>query len=194
MKTFPTLILIALLTAGCASAPTATPAAPANAVATQGPVARTPAGLMTGRDASSTSRPLSVTANPPHILAGATLAAPAGWQTFTSPTLGLAVDFPADWTAAEGTAGVTFRSPQGATVSLAAENAAPQDSAAQCTALVLASGLKAQTCGDPATNRYQASFQWTGADGAGHAAVLSTQDAAALEVYKSMLASMRPAQ
>jgi hypothetical protein len=191
MKTFLTLILIGLVTAGCASAPTATPV-PATTGAVSGAPARTPAGLMTGRDQSS--QPLSVTANPPHVLLGPTLGAPAGWQTFTSLALGVAVDFPADWTEVEGEAGVQFSSPQGATISLAAAKAAGDNSAYQCTSLVLASGLTAETCGDIPANRYYASFAWSAADGASHTAVLSTQDTAALEVYKSMLASLRPAQ
>ena len=189
MKILLTFVLIGLVAAGCASSPTATPVP-----ATAGAVARTPAGLMTGRDASS-SQPLSVTANPPRVQYGSTPGAPAGWQTFTSQALGLVVDFPADWTASEEAAGVQFRSPQGATISLAGENPYQANSAGfQCSNLLTPSGMNVQACGDPVANRYYAALQWTTADGSSRTATLSTRNSAALEVYRSMLASLRLAQ
>jgi len=193
MKAFLIFVLIGLVATGCASVPAAG-GSPDQATPTGLPAAA--ASATDTRGAESASRPLSVTANPPRlpIVPAETPfpSAPAGWQTYTSPALGVTVDFPADWTAAEGTSGVQFSSPQGATISLAGANAAQDDSASfQCTTLLMASGLTADACGDAASNRYHASFHWTAADGSARMAVLSTQDAAALEVYRSMLASLR---
>jgi len=113
------------------------------------------------------------------------------WRTFTSTHLGISVDYPPDWSATEQPAGVSFTSPQGLTVLLQVLSAGGGGDGnpagnAQCTLLVNTYGLTVNACGDTASDHYFAGFHIQRADG-------STASREALDVYKAMLNSLRPA-
>jgi hypothetical protein len=178
-----TLTLAGLL-AGCA--PAEQPAAPAvdatSAVASATPLA--------GSSSSAGAAPMIVTVKPPILpvapLAGASTPMP-GWQTFQSAALRVAVDYPVDWTTKEQTAGVTFTSPDGATILLQLERnmqIAGSSSSAQtgsdCTTVTNSYGVTAALCFDKAASRYTALVQQPG-------------DATAIWLRLSTVSQQRPA-
>jgi hypothetical protein len=210
MKILLMIVLVGLAAAGCAPAPQA--AGNRNDASANGTASGNPA--LSAADATATavgaangsnpaSQPLAVTVRPPVIQLGPggtpgfpgstpLPLSPEGWLTFTSPALGAAVDYPPDWTAAEGTDGAAFTSPDGARILLQVAEANPP--AQDCTALVNLSGLTANVCVDSTAGRYSATFAMKPAEGSAQAVTLSTTDQAALDVYKSMINSLRPAQ
>ena len=155
-----------------------------------------------GGNSSSSSNPLVITVRPPAVPLGPDQtplppsttpppASPANWLTFTSLTLKVAVDYPADWTVTVGTNGATFTSSQGQTILL---QPGENQSSPGCTPLTNAAGLTAQACSDTASGSYTATFEVSSAGGSAQAVALSTTDAAALEVYKAMINSLRPSK
>jgi len=195
MRTCLTLILLGLLTVGCAALPTpAAVAAPTGA----------PVATALPSQPQSQTLPQSVRANPPRIPVGpvqgtpvftVTLPAPlppAG-ASFTSPALGVTVALPAGWTALPAPDGARFVSPQGTITLAAVDTTQDKFPGFQCTDLAGEGGMTLLACADPSTGRYHATFTWTAADGATRTAFLSTQDAAALAAYRAMLATLHPA-
>jgi hypothetical protein len=131
---------------------------------------------------------------------GVTPPSPAlkGWQTFTSAGLGVAVDYPPDWSVAEQADGATFTSPQGMTIQLQLVNAGAGDADnstgnQECTPLINAYGLSLEACGDSASHRYSAQIHLIRADGSTEQLRLSTSTQDTLDVYKAMLNTLRPA-
>ena len=117
----------------------------------------------------------------------------AGWQTYTSTALGVAVDYPKDWPVAENGAGASFTSPQGGTIVLEGEQSRPTPSPTgqDCANLINAYGQVAETCFDAAASRYSALFKMpAGAPTAW--VVLSTISAEKPVVYLQMFDSLRP--
>jgi hypothetical protein len=86
-----------------------------------------------------------------------------GWQTFTSATLGIAVDYPADWTMTEQTDGATFTSPQAATIKLKTAKTSSNNNETRignqrCTSRTNAYSLTADICVDSISFSYSAKF------------------------------------
>jgi hypothetical protein len=211
MKRLLTLVLIGLAVTGC-SPVSQTGAATRPAVVTGTPSANLASGnaslTATTQGASSQSLPLSVTVRPPAVPIGPVPGTPVpgiltpmpvtlpGWQTFTSPSLGVAVDYPADWAAAGQTDGATFTSAQGGTIQLQAGQAGVKQNSGklECTTLINTYGQSGNVCVDAGSQRYSASFVLKSNSGSNQLVTLSTTGTAALEVYKSMLNTVRPAQ
>ncbi len=133
--------------------------------------------------------PLSVTVNPPRApVASPGASAPSGWKTFVSNSLGVAIDYPGDWTLSEQADGVTFTSPQGEAVQL--NPAQPGSSSGQCSILTNSRGVSINACFDSNTEVYSA--QLAGSDGTSpHGLMLSTSSKEALDIYRQMLDSVR---
>jgi hypothetical protein len=119
----------------------------------------------------------------------------SGWETFTSITLGISVDYPLDWTATEQTDGVIFASPQGATIQLKpvktrSDNNETRIGNQRCTLRTNNFGLAADICVDSASFNYSATFtlpsgsavQWL-------ALITATRSAGA--VFEEMFNSVR---
>jgi hypothetical protein len=208
MKNLLSLVLIGLVLVGCA------PGSPAGEAAQPLAATRTPSGNPAnsasggGTDSqgtaapgtSSRSLPLSVTVRPPSIPLEPVQGTPApfpnaGWQTFTGAALGVAVDYPSDWSVAERSDGVAFTSPQGNTILLQATRAGEEKPAdMQCASLMNAYAQIVDTCFDSASNRYSASLDLSSSGASTQRVTLSTLTKAALDVYKGMLNSLRPAR
>jgi len=205
MKILMISVLCCLVAAGCSPAPGAggEETGGANGSAATRIVIEatgTPSGQSSG--SSSSSQPLVITVRPPAVQFGPGQTppvpgaspiplSPAGWPTFTSLTLKVAVDYPADWTVTVGTNGATFTSPQGQKILLQpAENPASQG----CTPLTNVSGLTASVCSDSASGNYTATFDLNSAGGSAQAVSLSTTDQASMDVYKAMINSLRLSQ
>src|SRR5664279_586324 len=160
-----TLFVIAALLAGCSVAPglkTATPGAPPGidhptlaATGVPGVEASMPA-------STATAKPGGIKVNPPKLpVEPVPGTLPEGWQTYTSPALGVALDYPKDWTVAEKGAWASFTSPQGVTIVLEGDQIRPTASPAglDCSEVINANGQAAETCFDAAASRYSALFK-----------------------------------
>ncbi len=132
---------------------------------------------------------VSVTANPPNLpVTSGSATAPAGWKTFASNVLGVALDYPADWTVNEQADGVTFTSPRGQTIQLKAVQPG-SGSVQQCSLLINSRGLHLNACVDSSRQTYSAEFSPEG--NPQHELDLSTTGSGALDVYRQMLDSVR---
>ena len=196
-------VLFSLVVAGCAPAPNAGGETTNSASGLSATVINIEAtGTPASQNNGSSSQPLVVTVRPPAILIGPGQTppipgstplplSPASWLTFTSLTLKVKVDYPVDWAVTIGTDGATFSSPSGQMILLQpGEGSASQN----CTTLTNASGQTAKVCSDSMSGLYNATFDMSSAGGTAQAVTLSTTDQAALDVYKAMINSVRPAQ
>ena len=198
------LFVIAALLAGCSAAPnqkTATPVASPGidhpAVTATG-VSTLEAKMPSATSTAEAAKPGGIKVNPPKLPVGPVQGAPAptlapGWQTYTSPALGVAVDYPSDWAVVENGAGASFTSPQGVTIVLEGEQIRPTASPAgqDCSNVINGNGQAAETCFDAAASRYSALFKMPA--GAPTAWVmLSTISAEKPVVYLQMFDSLRP--
>ncbi len=135
--------------------------------------------------------PLGVTAKPPNLpLTSANATEPAGWKTFSSSKLGVAIGYPGNWTVSEQADGVTFTSPQGQTIQLKLAQSSVS-SPGQCTLLTNSHGMNVNACYDAGTQLYSANFS-AQPSGSPRQLVISTTGKGALDVYRQMLDSMRP--
>jgi hypothetical protein len=142
---------------------------------------------------SPLAQPLKITVAPPKAPVESGPGAPAaGWQTYTSAALGVALDYPADWSAAESGSGVTFTSPQGSTILLQAAKDAPAPAGQDCSALTNSHGQTADICHDTAASSYQATFQKITAS-ATDGVILSTVSQDRPAVFLQMFDTLRPA-
>jgi hypothetical protein len=207
MKNLLTIVLVGFLIAGCSPAPNA-----------QADARNHPASLATGIPATETggaggstssSNPLAITVRPPAILLGPIQGTPvipvstptpvmlAGWQTFTSPALGVAVDYPGDWSASENADGIAFTSPQGLTVRMQANGAdgsQMNSKGGDCSTLINSYSETVEVCVDSSLDIYSASINLPSAEGDAREVILSTTGRTALDIYKGMLDSLRPAR
>jgi hypothetical protein len=194
------LFVVAALLAGCSAAPglkTATPAASPGidhptltATGVPGVGATMPAATATAEAVKAGG----IKVNPPKLpVEPVPGTLPAGWQTYTSLALGLAVAYPADWTVTENGAGASFTSPQGVTIALEGGQVRPTASPAglDCSDVINTNGRTAETCFDAAASRYSALFKMpAGAPTAW--VVLSTISKEKPVVYLQMFDSLRP--
>jgi len=206
MKMRTTILLACLLAAACNAAPRIPQSSIVSTTPTlgpdRGPAVTTSAAATTQavppRRPGVSSNPLAITVQPPTLLLGPGSGTPAplsppGWLTYTSPALGAALDYPADWSVLSQADGATFTSPQGETVLLqpAGDSPVSPSETLQCALIVNAAGLTANTCWESASNRYSATFIFSSGGSPSSGVVLSTTDAAAVDIYKYMLNSVR---
>ena len=132
-------------------------------------------------------------------------AAPAGYQTFVSSRLGVAVDYPEGWTASEQPSGATFKSPEGMPVHLMPieqETAGDQPGNdmpewlpnTRCSTSTNAHGITALVCLDTISRTYTAGFAVKPpGEGASRRFSLSAGLRVGHAIFSAMLASIRPA-
>jgi hypothetical protein len=118
------------------------------------------------------------------------------WQTFTSSALGVAVDYPLDWSVAEETDGGTFTSPQGTTITLQAANAVRDSNETRmgnqhCTSRTNQYNLTAEICVDNASFIYTAKFTLQAADSSNQWLTLTTRTRTTGQVFEGMFNSVR---
>jgi hypothetical protein len=119
-----------------------------------------------------------------------------GWQTFSSPTLGVAVDYPSNWSVSEQTDSATFTSPEGLTILLkmVKTNSGNNETMLgnqRCTSRTNAYNLTADICVDTASFSYSAKFNLPG-DGTKQWLTLITTTRATGTIFETMFDSLRP--
>jgi hypothetical protein len=119
----------------------------------------------------SQQEPRVVTVRPPMIPIGPIQGTPGlpvptlgplpGWQTFSSTALGVAVDYPMDWSISENDAGATFTSQQNITILLKMDKSLTTSSQTgqDCTTLINSYGQSGDLCFEAATFTYRAIFK-----------------------------------
>lgn len=211
MRSLLTLLLLACLLAGCSAAP-----GPAGGVMPVGGAA--PAGIIPPAQPTGALTPVSVIEPPPVIAAataaladtsapqpalktvgppkipigsgpGASAASTAGWQTFASPALGVAIDYPQAWSVSEASGAVTFTSPEGLAILLQAEKN-PDTTGWDCATLINMRGQAGETCYQAATFSYRAVFSKP-ADASSAALTLSVTSRERPAVFFQMFDSFR---
>ncbi len=137
---------------------------------------------------------LIVTVRPPMIpvnpVGGVNVTQAAGdWQTFTEAETVVAVDYPTDWSVSEDSVGVKFTLPESSVIELQFM-VVDNNKDGECTSLINSEGLSLELCGDLASNHYSANFILE-LNGEMRRVSLCTFDKTALEVYHSMLNTLR---
>jgi len=174
MKYVLTIFLFAGLLAGCSAASSMENSAQeASPLGNRDIVSETkvPTVETTIKDATSVSEPMLITVRPPMIPIGPVQGTPAfpmptstplqGWQTFTSTALGVAVDYPMDWSVIENDAGVKFTSSKGQLILLQVDQSygSPSITGQDCATLINSYGQAGDLCFDAATSAYRAVFK-----------------------------------
>ena len=118
------------------------------------------------------------------------------WQTFTSNALGVAVDYPVDWSVAEERDGAIFTSPQGTTITLQAANAVHDNNETRvgnqrCTSRTNPYGLTADICVGNSSFLYTATFAFQLGDGSTRWLTLLTRTRTTGDVFEGMFNSLR---
>lgn len=205
MRYLLALILIGIVSAGCAADESTKEIAQGN----QGIPDVAPEGRMIEEvvtNEADSSLPVMTVDSPPILLtpvqgnATTPIAqnspSPDNWQTFTSTALGVAVDYPLDWSVAEETDGGTFTSPSGATITLQTGNAYGDSNETRigneyCTSRTNSYGLTADICVDNASFIYTAKFALKLADGSARWLTLTTETRRTGDVFEAMFNSVR---
>lgn len=205
MKYLLTMFLFAGLLAGCSAAPALENAT--QAVSTVGNHASAsttniPAAEATKMDTTEGPKPNAITVRPPNVPVAPIQGTPgfplptasplAGWQMFTSATLGVAVDYPMGWSVTENNTGVTFTASQGQPILLQVDqgSGSASTSGQECSTVINTYGQPADVCHDAATASYRAVFK-NSADASKPALILSTTSQATPTVFLHMLDSFR---
>ncbi len=128
-------------------------------------------------------------------------APPAGWQTFVSASLRVALDYPADWSVSEQATGAFFTSSHGASIVLAqmdtgelsvedflSQNALPNT---RCSSSVNTHSVTARVCFDTIAFTYTADLLINSLDGSPQLISLSMQGRGERPVFDAMIASAR---
>jgi hypothetical protein len=218
------IVIVTFVLAACTPSGTpthlnvsATPVAPSPE-----PLATRPSSVPLARDAAteevvpedtnSSSTTVVIRVNPTPILLvpiqGNTVAPTAtpiplsreGWQTFTSATLGVTVDYPSDWSVTEESDGATFTSPQGTTILLSKAVGANRDNNEMrignryCTSRTNTNNLTADVCIDTASYSYSATFTLKSVDGSVQRLTLTMTTRQTASVFEGMFNSIRPAK
>jgi hypothetical protein len=164
----------------------------------------TPEVERTLEDATSGSKPMVITVRPPMIPIAPAEGTPSvptvgrgpqsDWQTFTSAALGVAVDYPTDWSVTENDKGAVFSSPQGDTIRLTAEKtiSGPAAAGQDCVTLINRYGQTGNACYDAASYNYSAAFKQP-ADAAVPYLILSMTSQEKPAVFYQMFDTLRPA-
>jgi hypothetical protein len=209
MRYLLALILVGIVIAGCSSRPEADEPAKETTQDNRGIPDIAPEGRITEEAApneADSSLPVVTVDSPPILLTPiqgnatppSTPNSPSSfnWQTFTSSALGIAVDYPLDWSVAEETDGTIFTSPQSTTITLQAVNAIRDSNETRignqrCTSRTNAYGLTADVCVDSASFIYTAKFTLQAADGSTRWLTLSTKSRTTGDVFEGMFNSLR---
>jgi hypothetical protein len=209
MRYLLVLILVGIVIAGCSSRPEADEPAKETAQDNRGIPDIAPEGRITEEavpNEADSSLPVMTADSPPILLTPvqgnatppSTPNSPSlqNWQTFISSALGIAVDYPLDWSVAEETDGVTFTSPQGTTITLQAANAVRDSNETgignqRCTSRTNSYGLTADICVDQASFIYTAKFTLLLADGSTRWFMLTTKNRTTGDVFEGMFNSLR---
>jgi hypothetical protein len=202
MRYLLTMALFAGLLAGCSAASSLENATQAASPVRNGDVVgitKPPTSETPTEDTTSVSNPMAITVNPPKIPIGpvqgtppVTSSLPEGWKTFTSQSLGVAVDYPPDWSVNETDAGVQFLSSQGQPIQLQTEqsNDTTALNAQDCATLINSYGQAVNLCFDAATHAYRAVFKKS-TDGSTPGLILSTISQEKPTVFFQMFNSLR---
>lgn len=209
------LISALLIVSACAPAvppvaPTGTPAitltvAPRVVAPTPLP-SETPQPTASSNSSSSlpaASLSASPTSGPPKVTPSPTVPKSGEGKTYINSQWQIALDYPPDWSVLEQAARVTFTSPQGIEILLAAVETgglAPQDYLdetllpnTRCTSGTNAHGVAVRNCFDTISFSYTAFLTLKPASGTERLLSLSTRARANLQVFNTMTASARPA-
>jgi hypothetical protein len=216
MRYFLTLILIGMVLAGCSSTPRADQQEGTSNSASGNPdiASIAPEGKFTEdvatNEADSSSPDIVMTVNSPAIqltpIQGntSTSSTPVplsteNWQTHKIAALGIAVDYPTDWSIAEQSDGAIFTSPVNTTILLKQEST-NQDSNeirignTRCTSRMNSNNLTAEVCVDTASFTYTAKFTLPFADGSTRWLTLTTKTRTTGDVFEAMFNSVRLAE
>ena len=120
------------------------------------------------------------------------------WQTFTSATLGVTINYPSDWSVAEEADGATFTSPNGATIQLKQSTASQSGNEFKignqyCTSRTNEHNQTADICVDNASFTYTANFTLAKTDGSIQKVMLMTKTRSVGDVFEAMFNSLQPA-
>jgi hypothetical protein len=128
---------------------------------------------------------------------------PAGWKTFTSADLALAIDYPPDWSVTSTEMNATFSSPQGASIQLASidTGGVPPDvylsenriMNTRCSPQTNQHGVKVEVCFDTVSFIYNGTFALIPPAGSERLLSLTLSKRGDLDVFNGMIASVRPA-
>ncbi len=206
MRYLLTLAFLGVLISGCSPSQPNPPAAPTKDpdIASIAPEERnideaTPEG-------NDSHLPVMTAKSPPIILTpiqgdATTPSAPnslstENWQTFTSSTLGVTLDYPPDWSVAEEAEGVTFTSPTGGMIQLKADTANTRNNELKvgnrrCTSRTNQHDLTAEVCVETISFLYTANFNLPKADGSTQRVTLLTQARTVGEIFDAMFNSVR---
>jgi hypothetical protein len=189
------LVLTIIVLAGCTTAkPAGTTAAPPPGIAS---ATTNPPG-----PESQTSTPAQAQ-NTPAVTPTSQLAPEtAGWQQYHSADLGITIDYPTGWTAAENKSEVTFTSPGGVNIRLdpiQSVNLSPQDFLDQnqlpntrCTSGKNPPGVEYRSCFDTIAMSTTAFLVVTSTQAPAKFFTLSTFGRGNVDVFNTMLASFHP--
>lgn len=214
MRHFLTIILIGIVIASCSSAPTSADQQEGTSNSASGNpdiASIAPEGRITEdaatNETDSPSPNIVMTVNSPPIqltpIQGNTSISSTpiplsteNWQTFTNTTLGIAVDYPLDWSVLEQTDGAIFTSPLGTTILLNMANATSSSNEIRignqrCTARTNAYDLTADICVDTASFSYNAKFTLKSPDGSTRWLTLLTSTRDTGDVFEAMFNSIR---
>ena len=150
--------------------------------------------------------PVMTAQSPPIILTpiqGDTTTEPAqnplsreSWKTFTSSSLGVALDYPPDWKLTEGSQEATFTAPNGGTIELKPGAAGVRGNEIKtgnqrCTTRTNEHDLRAEVCVSTASFFYTANFNLQKADGSAQSVILLTQTRTVADAFEAMFNSLR---
>ena len=118
------------------------------------------------------------------------------WKTFTSSSLGVALDYPSDWKLTEGLEGATFTAPNGGTIELKPGAAGVRSNEIKtgnqrCVSRINPHDLSAEVCVSTASFFYTANFNLPNAEGTMQRVILLTQTRIVAEVFEAMFNSVR---
>jgi len=216
MKYFLTLMLIGIVIAGCSSSPGTDKQGSANNsvsgntnVASIAPEGKSTENVATS-EANSSSPLIVMTVNSPPIqlvplqgnLSTSIPSTPfphlaENWQTFTIATLGVAIDYPMNWSILEQTDGAIFTSPLNTTIQLKVTNANNSGKEIRignrrCTSRTNAYDLTTDICVESASFNYSAQFTLKAPDGTAQWLTLTTTTRDTGKVFEAMINSVRP--
>ena len=117
------------------------------------------------------------------------------WQTFTSSALGIALDYPLDWSVTEQTDSIIFTSPQGTTITLQVSNTLRDSNETKignqrCTSRTNLYGLTADICVGNSSFIYTATFTLQLGDGSTQLLTLTTKTRTTGDVFEEMFNSL----
>ena len=215
MRYLPILVLLGIILAGCSPASNQGSAANGASSGNPGIASIATEGRLTEEaptQSTTSSSPLPVmTVNSPPIVLTPVQGNPANvgptptplstenWKTFSSASLGVAVDYPANWSVTEQSGEATFTSPQGATIKLQAANPSGQNNEFRignqyCTTRTNKYNQTAEVCADNSSFTYSATFTLSSTGSSPRGLMLITKDRSSGKIYEAMIDSLRPTQ